>query len=222
MVVFLGLESGAESTALLPPSELGIPPCHIRIASAFIQKHKVTCLESRYKAVPVFSLLRHIRDAPVHWHEETSSCGDFLPVEESARQYQYWQANSTFQWSPDMWYPAVFPEAKGCADDLHRTILASFHGDSFEFRSCPFRSDASANDISKTIYRTGIYRKALCQFPYADALIVSFQNQLSSFVVQHSTHILWLCYITFSQKLKYSLLYYWKLLYKESWRNILF
>ena len=65
------------------------PSCHIRIASAFIQKHKVTCLESRYKAVPVFSLLRHIGDAPVHWHEETSSCGDILPVEESARQYQY-------------------------------------------------------------------------------------------------------------------------------------
>lgn len=47
-----------------------------------------SCLESRYKAVPVFSLLRHIGDAPVHWHEETSSCGDILPVEESARQYQ--------------------------------------------------------------------------------------------------------------------------------------
>ena len=175
--------------------------------------HKVTCLESRYKAVPVFSLLRHIGDAPVHWHEETSSCGDILPVEESARQYQCWQAISTFLWSPDKWYPAVFPEAKGCADDLHRTIWASFHGDSFEFRNCPFRSDASANDISKTIYRTGVYRKALCQFLYADALIVSFQNQLSSFVVQHSTHLLWLCYITFSQKLKCSLLYYWKLLY---------
>ena len=35
-----------------------------------------------------------------------------------------------------------------------------------------------------------IYRKALCQFLYADALIVSFQNQLSSFVVQYSTHLL--------------------------------
>ena len=89
MVVFLGLESGAESTALLPPSELGIPPCHIRIASAFIQKHKVTCLESRYKAVPVFSLLRHIGDAPVHWHEETFSSGVILLSEENARQYQY-------------------------------------------------------------------------------------------------------------------------------------
>ena len=66
--------------------------------------------------------------------------------------------------------------------------------------------------LQQTIYRTGVYRKALCQFLYADALIVSFQNQLSSFVVQHSTHLLWLCYITFSQKLKYSLLYYWKLL----------
>ena len=79
MVVFLGLESGAESTALLPPSELGIPPCHIRIASAFIQKHKVTCLESRYKAVPVFSLLRHIGNAPVHWHEETFSSKLLFP-----------------------------------------------------------------------------------------------------------------------------------------------
>ena len=44
--------------------------------------------------------------------------------------------------------------------------------------------------LQQTIDRTGIYRKALCQFLYADALIVSFQNQLSSFVVQHSTHLL--------------------------------
>ena len=97
---------------------------------------------------PFQSFLRHIGDAPVHWHEETSSCGGILLSEENARQYQYWQANPTFQWFPDKWYPAVFPEAKGCADDLHRTILASFHGDSFELRSCLFRSDASANDIS--------------------------------------------------------------------------
>ena len=74
--------------------------------------------------------------------------------------------------------------------EIYLTIWAFFHGDSFEFRSCLFRSDASANDISKTIYQTGVYSKALCQFLYADALIVSFQNQLSSFVVQHSTHIL--------------------------------
>ena len=32
--------------------------------------------------------------------------------------------------------------------------------------------------LQQTIYRTGVYRKALCQFLYADALIVSFQNQL--------------------------------------------
>ena len=35
---------------------------------------------------------------------------------------------------------------KGCADDLHLTIWASFHADSSEFRSFLFRSDASAND----------------------------------------------------------------------------
>ena len=58
--------------------------CHIRIASAFIQKHKVTCLESRYKAVPVFSLLRHIGNAPVHWHEETFSSGGILLSDENA------------------------------------------------------------------------------------------------------------------------------------------
>ena len=57
--------------------------------------------------------------------------------------------------------------------------------------------------LQQTIDRTGVYRKALCQFLYADTLIVSFQNQLSSFVVQHSTHLLCPCYITFSQKLKY-------------------
>ena len=77
-----GINSSASS------KRIGIPPCHIRIASAFIQKHKVTCLESRYKAVPVFSLLRHIGDAPVHWHEETFSSGGILLSEESARQYQ--------------------------------------------------------------------------------------------------------------------------------------
>ena len=44
-----------------------------------------------------------------------------------------------------MAYPAVSPEAKGCADDLYQTILAFFHGDSSEFRSCPFRSGASIN-----------------------------------------------------------------------------
>ena len=62
--------------------------------------------------------------------------------------------------------------------------------------------------LQQTIDRTGVYRKALCQFFYANAFVVSFQNQLSSFVVQHSTHLLCLCYITFSQELKYSLLYY--------------
>ena len=56
--------------------------------------------------------------------------------------------------------------------------------------------------LQQTIDRTDVYRKALCQFLYADTLIVSFQNQLSSFVVQHSSHLLCLCYITFSQKLK--------------------
>ena len=62
--------------------------------------------------------------------------------------------------------------------------------------------------LQQTIYRTGIYRKALCQFLYANAFVVCFQNQFSSFIVQHSSHLLCLCYITFSQELKYSLLYY--------------
>ena len=38
--------------------------------------------------------------------------------------------------------------------------------------------------------------------PFAN--IESFQNQLSSFVLQHCTHLLCRCYITFSQKLKHS------------------
>ncbi len=61
--------------------------------------------------------------------------------------------------------------------------------------------------LQQAIDRTGVYRKALCQFLYADTLIVSFQNQLSSFVVQHSTRLLCFCYTTFFQKLKCSLLY---------------
>ena len=34
---------------------------------------------SSYKAVPVFSLLHHIGDAPVHWHEETFSSKLLFP-----------------------------------------------------------------------------------------------------------------------------------------------
>ena len=45
---------------------------------------QATCLESRYKAVPVFSLLRHIGNAPVHWHEETFSSGGILLSDENA------------------------------------------------------------------------------------------------------------------------------------------
>ena len=44
--------------------------------------------------------------------------------------------------------------------------------------------------LQQTIYRTGVYRKALCQFFYANAFVVCFQNQFSSFIVQHSTHLL--------------------------------
>ena len=39
---------------------------------------------SSYKAVPVFSLLRHIGNAPVHWHEETFSSGGILLSDENA------------------------------------------------------------------------------------------------------------------------------------------
>lgn len=127
---------------------IGIPPCHICIATTFIKKYKVTYTEPTYKAVQVFPLLGHIGGVPVHWHEETSSCGGILLSEENARLYRCWQANSTFQWSPDMWHPAVSPEVKGYADVLHLTIWASFHGNSSEFRSFLFRSDTSANDRS--------------------------------------------------------------------------
>ena len=58
--------------------------------------------------------------------------------------------------------------------------------------------------LQQAIDRTGVHRKALCQFLYTDTLIVSFQNQLSSFIVQHCTHLLCLYYITFSQWLKHS------------------
>ena len=67
---------------------IGIPSCHICIAAAFIQKYKITCIEPRYKTVPVFPLLDHIGDAPVHWHEETFSSGGILLSEENARLYQ--------------------------------------------------------------------------------------------------------------------------------------
>lgn len=38
-----------------------------------------------------------------------------------------------------------------------------------------------------------------CQFFYADALIVCFQNQFSGFIVQHNSHLLCLCYTSFSK-----------------------
>ena len=58
-------------------------------------------------------------------------------------------------------------------------------------------------DLRKGI--DGLARLVQQQFaldPFAN--IVSFQNQLSSFVVQHCSHLLCLCYITFSQKFKRS------------------
>ena len=56
--------------------------------------------------------------------------------------------------------------------------------------------------LQQTIYRTGVYRKALCQFFYANAFVVCFQNQFSSFIVQHSSHLLCLCYTSFCSKVK--------------------
>ena len=82
-------------------------------------------------------------------------------------------------------------------DPLHLTIWASFHADSSEFRSFLFRSDASANDRLN-----GCLLRSTLPVPLHGYPIVSFQDQLSSFVVQHCTHLLCLCYITFSQKLK--------------------
>ena len=54
----------------------------------FIKKYKVTYTEPTYKAVQVFPLLGHIGGVPVHWHEETSSCGGILLSEENARLYR--------------------------------------------------------------------------------------------------------------------------------------
>ena len=56
--------------------------------------------------------------------------------------------------------------------------------------------------LQQTIYRTGVYRKALCQFFYANAFVVCFQNQFSSFIVQHSSHLLCLCYTSFCSEVK--------------------
>ena|GEM_PF-6531907 len=56
--------------------------------------------------------------------------------------------------------------------------------------------------LQQTIYRTGVYRKALCRFFYANAFVVCFQNQFSSFIVQHSSHLLCLCYTSFCSKVK--------------------
>ena len=56
--------------------------------------------------------------------------------------------------------------------------------------------------LQQTIYRTGVYRKALCQFFYANAFVVCFRNQFSSFIVQHSSHLLCLCYTSFFSKVK--------------------
>lgn len=58
--------------------------------------------------------------------------------------------------------------------------------------------------LQQTIYRTGVYRKALCQFFYANAFVVSFQNQLSSFIVCSTVLTFFASVIPlFAQKLKY-------------------
>ena len=43
--------------------------------------------------------------------------------------------------------------------------------------------------FQQAVDRTGIYRKTLCRFFYADSLIVCFQNQFSSFVMQYDAHL---------------------------------
>ena len=43
--------------------------------------------------------------------------------------------------------------------------------------------------FQRAVNRTGIYRKTLCQFFCVDSLIVCFQNQFSSFVMQHDAHL---------------------------------
>ena len=59
--------------------------------SRFHPEYKITCTEPRYKAVPVFPLLGHIGDAPVHWHEETFSSGGILLSE---YKYGYYRKDS--------------------------------------------------------------------------------------------------------------------------------
>ena len=56
--------------------------------------------------------------------------------------------------------------------------------------------------LQQTIDRTGVYKKALCQFFYANAFVACFQNQFSSFIVQHSSHLLCPCYTSFCSKVK--------------------
>ena len=94
---------------------------------------------------------------------------------------------------------AYIPEAKGCADDLHRTIWASFHGDSFEFRSCLFRSDASANDRSNRCLQKSTLPVLFTLTPLSYASRINFRASLYSIVLTFFASVIPL----FAQKLKY-------------------
>ena len=75
---------------------IGISSGHIRIAAAFVQKHKITYFESRYTVWLTFPFFCCIGDAPVRWREEISSYDDIPVSEENAKRYQCLPEDSMF------------------------------------------------------------------------------------------------------------------------------
>ena len=197
MVVFLGLESGAESTALLPPSESAY-----RLVISVL--HPLSSRNTRSLALnpdirPFQSFLFCATSGTLLF---TGMKRLFLPAvscflkktPDSINTDRQIQRFNDFQTCDIRLF---FQKRK----DVLMICIGQFWLLSTEIR-LSFVAACFVPTLQQTIDRTGVYRKALCQFFYANAFVVSFQNQLSSFVVQHSTHLLCLCYTSFCSKVK--------------------
>lgn len=84
----LGLGKWSRINRSASAKRIGLPPCHIGIAAAFIQKHQVICLESRHKTVPVFLICATSGTLLFTGVKKLLLAVIILLVEENARQYQ--------------------------------------------------------------------------------------------------------------------------------------
>ena len=197
MVVFLGLGSGAESTALLSPSEsayrlvisvlhplssrntrsLALNPDIRPFQSFLFCATSGTLLFTGMKRLLLAAISCLLKKAP-----------DSINADRQIQRFNDFQTCDI---------RLFFQKRK----DVLMICIGQFWLLSTEIR-LSFVAACFVPTLQQTIYRTGVYRKALCQFFYANAFVVCFQNQFSSFIVQHSSHFLCLCYTSFCSKVK--------------------